>query len=141
MINRQFTVVVYKADNTFYPGGVALAINCANAVMVDAFVMNTVGQIVPIPTKRNYYIPESDTPSSPPSDPVVDGADTVMVQRGTQSVAFNISNISAGTSVLPELERGFVYVIQIKDVVELVTYYVDMDDYINNGAAQCNPTS
>lgn len=111
--NRSFYAIVYKADNAFYQDGQYQQIYC-NHVMEGVMGINTVGEIVPLPST------EVASPFVVPS---------ALVPQGT----INPSDNAFG----PE---NFKSVVQVKDMVMLATYYVDTDSYYAN-VVNCNPSN
>ncbi len=119
-MNRQFWATVYKADNAFYgPSGKSLAINCDH-INVGVFGLNSEGQAVPLPNATTHTL---DT--SPPTD-------ILAPQVGVPAGEIFPNTAQPGL----DLKK----VVQIKDMVELATYYVDYDSYYAK-VVQCNPVS
>lgn len=113
MENNSFWATIYKADNAFYRAGRSVPISCQH-IFMGVMGINTVGQIVSTPDAVSY------SPPSPPSSVVPVPQATIF----PSPTAFGNSEFKSVTMV--------------KDMLSLVTYYVDTASY-NANVVQCNP--
>lgn len=107
-LGKQFFVTVYKANSTFYQAGQKFPIYC-NHQWLGNYGINTVGEIVPLPTST------------------VPGIGTAQIPHGT--VFPNPQQFS---------DANFKAVVCIKDMITLDEYYVDAADY-NTQIVNCFP--
>lgn len=110
---------VYKADNAFYKNGQSVQIACNFQYIGNNFGINTNGEVTVF---ANSEVTTVNT--SPPTDAIVPAAATPPGQAWPSSTQFS--------------DTGFKPVVQVKDMDQQVTYYVDYDSYYAN-VVQCNP--
>jgi hypothetical protein len=115
-MQRTFWCKVYKDDSAFYPAGESRAIHC-NHQKEGEFGINPEGEIVALPGNTQVQGADDATDAN---------SGTVMVPQGT---------VFPSTTQFP---TNIVAVTRLKDLVTLVTSYVDTTIY-NTNVVSCNP--
>lgn len=118
---RTFWVTVYKQDSAFFPDGEYKMIHCNHTKVIECGI-NTVGEIVAVPTTANSEIPGTSGSTDFETQ-------TAMVPQAT---------ISASPTQFSD--SGFKAVTEIKDNVTQVTSWVATAQY-NANIVACNPST
>jgi len=119
-----FYVKVWKDDTALYfPNGETRSISC-NHVKEGTFGVNIRGEVFAV--QGTTYIPvQSSPPTSPPTS---SEGQTAIVQAG---------NVYGTATPFASGSANYKTCVRVKDLTNLVTSYVDADDYATN-VVQCN---
>jgi hypothetical protein len=111
--------LVYKAENVFYKNGQNCQIGCNFQYIGDNYGINTNGEVTVLATS----VP-TEVFTSPPTEVIVPAVATPPGQAWPSATQFS--------------DTAFKPVVQVKDMNQQVTYYIDYASYYAN-VIQCNP--